>query len=214
MNINNEQKLAEVWQKLNTNETNNTQLNKNFIMKSITSKSILSTLDIQSKIKKELIMHLVSMSMLLYITVTGMIHTLSHKSDFSAASFFIVFTVFIIAFYGFYIGRQYLAYKKMSQSKIGENASLQQLKSNYNGIKSYLKFDKKWTAIVLGIGAYLIFSHYTHTREHTFPMVYVMLISILAFSVSLFLKGRKNKKKYGPELDNLQSTLDRFNMEG
>ena len=212
-NINTKKEIKSAWNKLNLNKPNYKKLDKDFIMKSIDTKSSLSIMEIRSRIKNELIMYLVSICLLLYGTVSGIIHSLNHSVNSSVATIFIVITIFVIAFYGFFIIRQFLTYAKIKKSRIDENSSFQQLKSNYTIIKSYLKFDKIWLAIILGLEVYLIFSYYAHISNHKFPMIYVMLLSICSFAVGLIYVDIKNKKKYGPELKHLKNTLENIQKD-
>tara|TARA_B100000809_G_C15052232_1_gene499346 strand:- start:90 stop:737 length:648 start_codon:yes stop_codon:yes gene_type:complete len=204
--FNNDKELQFAWNELS--ESKNYTLKKDFIINSINSKSILSIMEIKTKIKNALIMQIVAFSILLYLSITGILHTSKHVENDSSSAFFVMFLIFVLSFHSFLIIRQFWTFLKLKKWKINTNSTIKQLTDNYTVIKSYLNFDKYWSSFTIFVGTYLIFSSYAHHGNHNFSMAHILLISIISFAISFYIIAIKNKRKYGKELDKLRQIIN------
>ena len=203
--FNNDKELQFAWNELS--ESKNYTLKKDFIINSINSKSILSIMEIKTKIKNALIIQLVAFSIFLYLSITGILHTSKHVENDSSSEFYVIFLIFVLSFHGFLIIHQFWTFLKLKKWKINTNSTIKQLTDNYTVIKSYMNFNKYWSSFAIFVGIYLIFSSYAHNGNHNFSMAHILLISIISFSISFYIITIKNKKKYGKELDKLRQII-------
>ncbi|MBV7441309.1 hypothetical protein KRX57_07740 [Weeksellaceae bacterium TAE3-ERU29] len=204
--FNNEEDLKMAWQDFSKSQNNT--LKPEFIINSINSKSKLSIMEIKSKFKYSIITQSIVFTVLLYLSITGIIHNNSHTQNDSLFKFFIIMLIFIFIFQGILIIRQAVTYYKIRKLSISNHSTLINLKDNYNSIKSYLKFNKYWSSITILVGGYLTFSSYFHNTDHIFSVLYISVISIVLFIVTYYLISMKDKKKYGHEINRLKKIIE------
>lgn len=204
--FNNEEELQSAWNELSNSR--NQFLEKGFIINSINSKSKLSIMEIKKKFKKELIIQLVAFGILLYFAITSVVHNSIHIESSRALSFYIIFFSVTVMLYGFLTIRQYKTFRKLKDWQIDTNSTLKQITDSYEVIKFHLKFDKYWKSVALLVPTFLALASYWHDKNHSFSMLFVLIICGVVFAMSFGIVAFKNKRKYGGELKKLKDIID------
>ena len=200
-----DQDLLSAWAQLNEEKDISTILNEDLIISSINSKSKLTIMEIKRKLKIEMAISSVMNLLLLCFFSYDFIF----NSYGTSSLYLYIILVSIVLLSSFYTFKQLKTYRAVKLLMM-DNSSLDLLKSTYESIKSFLKFDLKYSTIATAFIVYIYGSYVVHIGGHVTSFFWVLIsciiLTILIYTITTF----KNRQLYASELEQLGLTIEKL----